>query len=388
MRPLLSTAVFFLMVAGIAGGCSDKIEPGNTTLGKGSAVTVPVMVAEEKVQPQIYEAVGTVSARVAATVSSKLMGTVLGVAVREGDRVNQGDLLVTLDDRQVAAQLAQAQAALAGARKGEAGALSARTAAAAGAEQALLAYRRSQALLKGEAITQADFEGAEARHRQAQAALKQAEAAVKAAQSNVRQARAAVDAARVARTDAKVTAPFEGRVTAKLVDAGDLAAPGKPLIVMERIGGYRVDLEVPESYAHLIRAGQPVAVRVPAAGPAVLEGTVEVVVPAANPRSRTSVVQVGVPTSETLRSGMFARAALTVAERPLMRIPVSAVVNKGQLTGVFIVDEHDTARFRLIRTGRSADDQVDVISGLSPGTRIVTSPPLQFANGSAVEAEQ
>jgi multidrug efflux pump subunit AcrA (membrane-fusion protein) len=388
MRPLFSTAAILLMVAGVAAGCSDTIEPGNTSLGKGPVVTVPVMVAEEKVQPQIYEAVGTVTARVAATVSSKLMGTVLSVAVREGDRVKQGDLLVTLDDRQVAAQLAQAQAVLQAARKGEAEALSARAAAAAGAEQALLAYRRSQTLLAGEAITRADFEGAEARQRQSQAALKQAEAAVQAAQSRVQQARAAVDAAQVARQDARVEAPFEGRVTAKLVDAGDLAAPGKPLIVMERIGGYRVDLEVPESYAHLVRTGQPVAVRVPSAGPAVLQGTVAVVVPAADPRSRTSMVQVEVPGTETLRSGMFARADLIVAERPLMRIPVAAVVQKGQLSGVFIVDQDDTARFRLIRTGRSDGDQVDVISGLAPGTRLVAAPPVQLANGSAVEAEK
>ena len=237
-------------------------------------------------------------------------------------------------------------------------------------------------------MTRAEFESAEARHRQAQAALNQADAAVKAAQSRIRQARAAVEAARVARLDANVTAPFEGRVTAKLVDAGDLAAPGRPLIVMERGDGYRVDLEVPESYAHLVRVGQSVAVRVPSAGSAELEGTVEVVVPAADPRSRTSVVQVGVPTAETLRSGMFARADLTVAERPLMRLPVTAVVQKGQLTGVYIVDENETARFRLIRTGRSDGDQVDVISGLSPGTRLVAAPPLQLANGSAVEAEK
>ena len=353
MRFPLSTALLLLMVAGLAAGCSDTIEPGNTSLGKGPVVTVPVMVAEEKSLPQIYEALGTVSARVAATVSSKLMGTVLAVAVREGDRVQQGDLLVALDDRQVAAQLAQAQA-----------------------------------LLAGEAITQADFEGVQARQRQSQAALTQAEAAVKAAQSRVQQARAAVDAARVARQDARVSAPFEGRVTAKLVDAGDLAAPGKPLIVMERIGGYRVDLEVPESYAQRVRAGQPVAVRVPSAGPAVLPGTVEVVVPAADPRSRTSVVQVGVPANETLRSGMFARADLPLAERPVMRIPAAAVVPKGQLTGVFIVDQDNTARFRLIRTGRSAGDQVDVISGLAPGTRLVAAPPIQLANGSAVEAEK
>jgi multidrug resistance efflux pump len=274
MRFPLATAVLLLMAAGLAAGCSDKIEPGNTSLGKGAALTAPIMVAEEKVQPEIYEAMGTVSARVAATVSSKLMGTVLAVAVREGDRVEKDDLLVTLDDRQVAAQLAQARAALEEAHKGETGALSARTAAAAGAREALLDYRRSQALLAGEAITQADFEAAEARQRQAQAALKQAESAVKAAQSRVQQARAAVEAARVGLQDARVTAPFDGRVTAKLVDAGDLAAPGKPLLTMERVGGYRVDLKVPETYAQMVEVGQPVAVRVPAAGPAVLEGTV------------------------------------------------------------------------------------------------------------------
>jgi multidrug efflux pump subunit AcrA (membrane-fusion protein) len=120
MRFSCATALLLLLVAGLAAGCSDKIEPGTTAPEKGPAVSARVIVAAETVQPLIYEAAGTVSARVAATVSSKLMGTVLAVAVREGDRVKQGDLLVRLDDRQVAAQLAQAQAVLEAARKGEA----------------------------------------------------------------------------------------------------------------------------------------------------------------------------------------------------------------------------------------------------------------------------
>lgn len=386
MRIPPAIAVLVLVVAAMAAGCSDKIEPGTTPPARGPAVTAPVTVATETPQSLIYEAVGTVRARVAATVSSKLMGTVLAFEVREGDRVQKGDLLVVLDDRQVAAQLSQAQAAYEEARKAEAGAVSARQAAEAGAEQALLAYRRSQALLEGEAMTREAFEAAEARHRQAQAALAQAEAMVAAAFSRVLQAQAAVEAARVVRLDARITAPFDGQVTAKLANAGDLAVPGSPLLALEQMSsGYRVDLAVPETYASQVRVGQPVAIRIPAASEAPLAGTVEVIVPSADPGSRSFGVQVGLPASATLRSGMFARAALPVGERPMLRIPATAIVQKGQLTGVFIVDETDTARFRLVRTGRAVGDQVEVIAGLTPGTRLVAAPPLQLANGSAVE---
>jgi len=387
MRSPISTAVFLLMIASFTAGCSEKIEPGNTPLQKGPAVAASVIVAELAPQPVIYEAVGTVNARVSATIASKIMGTIQAFAVREGDRVGKGDLLVTLDDRQVAAQLAQAQAAFEEARKAEAAALANRTAAAAGAQQALAAYRRSQTLLAGEAMTREAFEAAEARHQQAQAALKEAESMVAAARARVQQARAAVDSARVSRLDARVTAPFDGRVTAKMADAGDLAAPGGPLLVLEQEVGYRVDLAVPETYASKVHVGQPVVIRIQAAGPGDMKGTVEVVVPSADPSSRSFTVQVGIPMSETLQSGMFARADLSIGERAMMRIPASAIVQKGQLTGVYILDEHDVARFRLIRTGRTTGDQVEVIAGLAPGTRLVAAPPLQLTNGSSVEPE-
>ena len=167
MRTPLPIAVILLMVGVFAAGCSEKIEPGNTTSLKGPAVAVSVTTAVQTAQPVIYEAVGTVIAKVSATISSKLMGTIQGFEVSEGDLVKKGDLLVVLDDRQVSAQLNQARAALEEAQKAETGAVSARQAAAAGAQQALLAYRRSQTLLAGEAITQEAFEAAEARHRQA-----------------------------------------------------------------------------------------------------------------------------------------------------------------------------------------------------------------------------
>lgn len=369
-------------------GCSEKIEPGNTVRPAGPAVSVPVIQVQEKVQPVFYEAVGTVKARLSATVSSKLMGVIQSFNVKEGDAVKQGDLLVVLDERQVAAQLDQARAALSEAQKAEAGALSAQTAAEAGAQRARLSYERNRTMLEGHAITQEAFETVEAQYKQAQAALKQAQAMVEAARYRIKQAQAAVDAAAVARKDARVLAPFDGRVTAKLADSGALAAPGTPLLTLEREGGFRVDLVVPETYIQSVRTGQPVEVRIPAAGSASIAGTVDVIVPSADQGSRSFIVQVGVSGVEALRSGMFARVSLTIGQQQSIRIPDAAVVREGQLTGVFIVDEKNTARFRLIRTGRTYGDQVEVISGIKDGTRLIAAPTPELTNGSAVEPEK
>lgn len=380
---LLSLGLTFLAM-----GCSEKIEPGNIKPPTGSVVSVPVIQVNEEVQPIFYDAVGTVKARLSATVSSKLMGVIQAFNVKEGDTVTKGDLLVVLDDRQVAAQLDQARAGLSEAQKAEAGAVSAQAAAEAGAQRAQLSYERNRTMLEGGAITQETFETVDAQYKQAQAALKQAQAMVEAARYRVKQAQAAVDAATVSRKDAHVLAPFDGRVTAKLADTGALAAPGTPLLTLEREGGYRVDLVVPENYIQSVRTGQPVEVRIPAAGSAPIPGTVDVIVPSADQGSRSFIVQVGVSDTEPMRSGMFARVPLAIGERQSMRIPKTAVIHEGQLTGVFIVDANDTARFRLIRTGRSYGDQIEVISGLKDGTRLVAEPGPQLTNGSAVEPEK
>lgn len=385
MGKIVLPAIISVFLLFFSLSCSEKIEPGATPANPGPAVAVRVTDVHQAIQPVVYEAVGTVKARLSATVSSKLMGVIQTFKVKEGDRVRKGDLLVVLDDRQVVAQLDQAQAALAAAQKAESGAVSARAAAEAGAQQARLSYARNRKMLAGGAITQESFETVEAQYKQAQAALAQAEAMVDAARSRVNQAQGAVDAAQVARKDARVMAPFDGEVTAKMADAGALAAPGTPLLTLEREGGYRVDLVVPEAYIQWVRTGQPVEVRIPSIEETSIAGTVDVIIPAGDQGSRTFVVQVGIPTVQSLRSGMFARVPLTIGQQQMVRIPASSVVRQGQLTGVFIVDDKNIARFRLIRIGRRFGEQVEVISGIKDGTRLVTAPPVQLTNGSAVE---
>ncbi|MBA4368347.1 MAG: hypothetical protein C0403_12010 [Desulfobacterium sp.] len=366
-------------------GCGDKIEPGNTVPKKGPAVSAPVITVKSNSYPILYEAVGSVKAQVSATISSKLMGTVTAVEVKEGDRVQQGDTLVLLDARQVGAQLNQAEAAVDESRKAEAAAVSALRSAEAEAEQALSAYNRGQKMLKGEAITKQDFEQIDAQYKKAQASLAQAKSMLEASGHRVKQALALVDNAEVTKKDARVDAPFDGKVTAKHVDVGDLASPGSPLLTIERTGAFRIDLVVPETYIQSIRMEQKVEVSIPAIGDMPIEGSVFVIVPAADQISRSFMVQILIAQAEGIRSGMFARVSLPVGEKNMIRIPQSSMIRHGQLTGVFILDAEKTARFRLIRVGNPIGDQIEVISGIADGTQIFVSPPSQLTNGSPVE---
>jgi RND family efflux transporter MFP subunit len=314
------------------------------------------------------------------------MGTITSVRVREGDRVRRGDALATIDERQVGAQRRQAEAALAEARQAEQAAHAAREAAAAGAELAAATHRRYQAMLAMESVSRQEFDEVDARRRQAQAALDQAEDLQKAAGQRVRQAAEALAAASVSAGDATVTAAFDGIVTARLVDPGDLAAPGKPLLNMEKAGGHRVDIRVPEAHVRSVRTGQAVSARVEGPAPVSMEGVVDVVAPAADPASRSFLVKVRLPSGADVRSGMFVRVALAVGEDRLTAVPASALIQEGQLTGLYLVTAEGRARFRLVRTGRRLGDRVEVISGLAEGSRFVVDPPPDLMDGSRVEA--
>ena len=250
------------VLAACAWGCGDKIEPGHSAANAGAPVRTKVTEARVSSWPLIFEAVGTVQAETASTIGAKLLGTVTSVRVQEGDRVRMGDVLLTIDERQAGAQRQQAEAALAEARQMEQAAGAARDAAAAGADLAAATYHRYETLIAQESVSRQEFDDVKARYRQAQAGLGQSEDMLKAAVQRVRQAEAALASARVSVADAAVTAPFDGIVTVKIVDAGDLAAPGRALLSLEKEGGHRVDIRLPEAYVGAVRPGQTAPVRI------------------------------------------------------------------------------------------------------------------------------
>jgi multidrug efflux pump subunit AcrA (membrane-fusion protein) len=379
---------FFLLLLSLTAAlaaCGEKIEPGNAKQAPGKAVKASIATASVSQQPFVYEAVATVVARTASTLSSKLMGTVREVHVHEGDLVKQGDLLVVIDQRTVDAGLEKARAGLAEAKRAEASAASARTAAKAAAELADSTYQRYLSLKKEESASQQEFDEIESRHRQAQATLSQTEAMLAAASSRVEQAQAAVAEASVSQKDATIRAPYAGKITAKMIDEGDLASPGTPFLTIEKEGVFCADLVLPEGHIEAVKLDQEVKVAIPALGDAVMTGTVSRIVPTADPKSRSFLVKVALPENSALKSGMFARVAVPVGKAGMLLIPSTAVIPQGQLTGIFIVDEQKIAHFRLIRTGLSYGDALEVLSGLHPGDRYVIAPPITLKDGDIVE---
>lgn len=378
--------LFFGVTVPILIGCGD-IGPGTAAKKAGQSVRVEIAAVQPTSHPEFYEAMGTIRSQTTSILSSKMMGTVRAIPVEEGQRVKAGQPLVVLDQRQVSARLQEAQAALSEAGKAEQAAVSARESAHAAAELAQSTYKRYVTMIKEEVVTPQEFDAVAARHRQAQAALSQAEAMAAAARSKVQQARAAVAAAGVAHKDAVITASYDGILVDKLVEVGDLAVPGTPLMKIEGAGEFRVDLELPENHILAIGLGDNVAVRVPGLFDKPLEGIVATIVPAADTRSRSFLVKVRLPAAENLRSGLFARVSVPVGTGRLILVPASAVVREGQLTGIYLVDDDQIARFHLIRTGRSVGSSVEVLSGLRDGVRYVVAPPPGFSDGTRVEAE-
>lgn len=375
------------ILAAFAWSCGDKIEPGHSPTSTGAPVKAQIAEARLGIWPLMFEAVGTVQAETASTIGAKLLGTVTAVRVQEGDRVRTGEVLATIDERQAGAQRQQAEAALAEARRMEQAVRAARDAARAGADLASATYHRFEALFAQESVSRQEFDDVQTRFRQAEAGLVQSEETLKAAIQRVAQFEAALASARVSAADATVKAPFDGIVTAKMVEVGELAAPGRSLLSLEKAGSHRVDIRLPEAYVDTVRLGQKVTVRIGGTPQPAIDGVIDIIAPAADPGSRSFLVKVRLPVTEGMRSGMFARVEIAVGKCRMITVPSSAVIRRGQLTGIFLVTTENVVRFRLIRTGREmGDGKLEVLSGLTDGARFVVNPSPELTDGSRVEA--
>lgn len=373
--------------SGFLWACSDKIQPGTTDPSSGPEVVALLSKVDQATFPMKFTAVGTVRAQTEIVLSSKMMGTVQGVHCKEGDGVRAGDLLVELDQRQVAAEQQQVAASIEEARKAETAAISGLESARAEAERAQLQFARYRGFLEKEAVTRESFEAVQAQYRQARAGLVQSEAMVAAARHRTARAKAALEAIAISVKDTRITAPKDGVITTKRVEVGDLAMPGVPLVTLET-AGYRVDLVVPEAHVHRLAVAQSIDVDIAAVGQEPLPSRVETIIPEADPTSRSFIVKLSLPDHPRLRSGMFATASIPIGERIVLQIPASAVIQEGQLTGVFVVDHEGVGRFRLIRVGETAGGMVEIVSGLNGGETIVVDPPLNMVDRSVVRKSQ
>lgn len=333
----------------------------------------PVISVHQTIVPDWLNAVGTVRAVRIAQVASQTTGNILEIRAQEGDRVEAGQVLALIDDSQPRAAVDQFAAALAAAQKEVA-------AADADASLASTTLNRYQQLYDKKSVSPQEFDEVKARYQSAEAHREMAQAGEIQANAGLAQARTSLGYTRV-------RAPFAGIVTAKLVDAGALAAPGTALFTVEDTQNYRLEATVGERDIHLLRAGQAAAVAVDALGNEELSGKVREIVPAADPSSRSFLVKISLPADSRLRSGLFGRARFMHGQRQALLIPQSSVVERGQLTGVYVVDANRIARLRYITLGALSGDRVEVLSGLKDGETLLSTPGHRDFGGKRIAAQ-
>ncbi len=326
-------AASVFLLAGILGASPARAE---------KLATYPVSARSEGAS---YAATGTVEAVRQGTLASQVSGRIIELRVRNGDVVEAGQLLIQIDVGDSADTAAASAAAASG--------------AAARLVSARADFERAQRLRSQEYLSVAALQRAEAAFRSAEAEAQATEAQAKAART-----RAAWHS---------VVAPYAGRVTNLWVSAGDLATPGKPLLGFYSPTALRVIAHVPESVAARVHADQPAQLLVGESVPVTL--ATWRLIPAVDPATHSVEVRAELPAGSGLEPGHFVRLLLPLqGASPEIRIPVSAVLRRSEMVGVYVIDAQGAAHLRQVRLGPVMGNAVIVLSGLQSGEQVALDP--------------
>ncbi|MBU2489644.1 MAG: efflux RND transporter periplasmic adaptor subunit [Proteobacteria bacterium] len=361
---LAALALLMLYMGGVF--ITGKVGPGNAVAGPERVAppeTVQALVQEIR---EHHEAVGTVRPRTETRIEAQIQARILSYSVNSGDSVKKGELLIELDNRELASRLEEARQGLGSARSRKQQAQEAVRSAQAMYEEARQSLERVQGFFDKEAATERDLEQAQSGFLQAKANLARSSRGVEEAESGVVRAEKIVEQAEIALGYARITAPKEGQVVRKMAEKGDIAFPGKPLLILQTQGAMRLEALVREGLISRIGLGDRLPVVINAIGLQV-EGTVEEVVPSADPHTRSFLVKVDIPDVPGVYPGMFGRLLVPLDTRRAVTIPESALIHVGQLEMVLLKEDGGFRRV-LVKTGQAvADGRLEVLSGLSGG---------------------
>lgn len=358
LKFLLYTSGLLMAVWGLQ-GCG-----GDNQAQSSESNEQPIVVKVKKLQAaesgSVVVASGKLEAKNAATLSTRTMGYVTEVRVNVGDRVEKGQMLLSINDddliakrTQVQAQIAEAEAAFKNAHKD---------------------YERFQNLFEMQSASQKELDDMRARSNMAQARLDAAKGMMSEVDAQF--------------SYSNLRAPFAGVITAKLIKVGDMAGPGQPLLQMETPGNFQVIASVAESQVALIETGANVEVRVKSID-GMLEGVVLEKSISGQATGGRYVVKIGLDQKDAaVFSGMYANVRIPVKgvsmDESTPIISKEALVNRGQLTGVYTISQSGTAVLRWLRLGADMGDQVVVLSGISDGETYIVSAESRLYNGAKV----
>jgi RND family efflux transporter MFP subunit len=349
---VFAMALAFTASVGLTGcsGGRDKAAPtaAQHTVQAGVVTLQPSQSAVLSAMP------GTIVAQESVQVASRLMGYIKNIAVTEGETVKAGQRLFTIDPMDIEGGVTQARLGLDQAEKAM--------------QDAKADYDRFSALYKDEVVTRQQYEKMKLGYDIAVSRAAQAKAGLQTANGQMRYA--------------VVSSPINGVVVQKFANQGDIAAPGHPILLVENQSHLQVQTAVPEEIYSGLKLGARIKVEVDGQTQPVV-ATVSRLSPAADPTTHSHLVKLDV-SAPNLRSGAFARVLFPTGQQTVLKVPQEAVLNRAGITGVFVLDDKGAAEYRMVRTGSIDNGEVEILSGLSVGDRVVTRNAAAVSNGDLV----
>ena len=365
---MLFTSTQFKMVA-VLFSVSLAACSGNETkqpIQQEAPVMVQVSNAGGTAAAGMIEASGQVEAIRSANISTRVMGYITSIKVKAGDKVRAGQVLFSVNSSDVQAKKAQTDAMIAQAD--------------AALQSAQKDYDRYTALFKQQSASAKELDAMTLQYQSAKANA----AAARAMRSEV--------TAQLAYTT--VVAPFSGIVTQKLAEAGSMATPGMPVLTIEQEGGLQVSASIPESQIASVKTGDEATMTIESANKKIT-GKVTQVNPSSQFTGGQYIVKIAVPSADSkqLYAGMYVHLQLAAKNNSVpkasdsanLMIPVKALINRDQLTGVYTVSSQNTALLRWLRLGPVSGDQVEVLSGLAKNEPFIVSAEGKLYNGVPVK---
>ena len=350
--PALFIFACMLLFSSVWLGCQGK--PGNENIKRPSVIGVTVKSIALTQVDELYEAAGTIRSDRTSIISSRVMGMVNSLHVGEGDMVKAGQLLLTIDDHDAKERVNAASMAMEAARQNR--------------DLTEATWRRYRNLFDQKALSGQEMDQIETQRNVAKAEFERAKAMTEEAKTFL--------------AFTRIASPVAGVVTKKQTDVGSMASPGMPLLVIEAVGDAYAETAIDEGLSSWIKAGMPAEVNIDALKKR-FQGTVREVIPDINPTSRTFIVKISIP-DKNLRSGLYVRVKIPVGKKEALLVPGSALVHKGQLTGVYVVDAKGVITYRLIREGTRSDRGIEILSGLNPNERIITEGVDKAVDGGII----
>jgi RND family efflux transporter MFP subunit len=367
MKKIL-TSCLLAASAALMSGCH-----GNEPTSPVTVQTAQARVVESQQQqvPLNVRATGAVHARETAVVSAQVVGRIQQVLVHAGDSVRAGQTLVVLDDAALRASAEQAQAGVKSAQDEQAAAQTDAKLAASTLDR----YRQLQA---EKSVSPQEMDEVAQRAEASEARLEAVRAQTDAARSQESGSHTMLGYSRL-------LAPFPGVVTARMADPGTLASPGVPLLQVDKAGALQLEATVDESAIGAIHKGMKAQIAIDGGNSTSLAGTVAEIDPAADPTSHSFLVKIDLPSSSQLRAGMYGTAEFANGVRQAIVIPRSAVVMRGSLACAYVLDSQGIAQLRSLTLGATQGYLVEVLSGISPGEKLVDVPSDRDLAGKRIE---